>query len=143
MIQDIIDGIIKAIRTQYDDSFKIYTESVEQGLVEPCFSIVCLNGQNVNGICRKNRTYPFNITYFPSSTDEPRQECLNVLESLYDIFDVIEVGTSKLRGTGMSGDIIDGVLQFQVTYALFLMATKAETIMENLGVKTDGTDGSE
>lgn len=140
MIQEIIDGIIKAIRTEYDNSLRVYTESVEQGLIEPCFSIVCINGQSDNGVGgRKNRTYPFNITYFPS-TDEPRLECLKVMEALYDIFDVIEVGTSKLRGTGMNGDIVDGVLQFQVTYAFFLLATKAETSMEELEVKTDGRE---
>ena len=138
MIQDIIDGMIKAIRTEYDSSYRIYTESVEQGLKEPCFSIICINGSNENGVGgRKSRSYPFNITYFPS-TDEPRLECLKVLEALYDIFDVIEVGTSKLRGTGMSGDIVDGVLQFQVTYAYFALAVKSKTSMERLGVKTYG-----
>lgn len=140
MIQEIIDGIIKAIRTEYDKSFRVYTESVEQGLIEPCFSVLCLNGtdeQNVGS--RHNRVHPFNITYFPS-TDEPLAECLKVMESLYDLLNIIDVGTSRLRGTSMSGDVVDGVLQFQVTYAFFLLATKTETDMEELEVKTDGKE---
>ena len=140
MIQDIIDGIIKAIRTEYDKSFRIYTESVEQGLKEPCFSIICISGQNDKGVgSRTNRLYPFNITYFPS-TDEPRLECLKVMESLYDVFDVIDVGSARLRGTGMNGDIVDGVLQFQVSFGFFLLATKVETNMDDVQVNTDGKE---
>lgn len=140
MIQEIIDGIIKAIRTEYDKSFRVYTESVEQGLIEPCFSVLCLNGTDEQNVgFRHNRAHPFNITYFPS-TDEPLAECLKVMESLYDLLNIIEAGTSKLRGTAMSGDVVDGVLQFQVTYAFFLLATKTETGMEELEVKTDGKE---
>ena len=138
MIQSIIDGIIKAIRTEYDRSFRIYTEKVEQGLKEPCFSILCLNGsdeQNVGN--RRNRECLFNITYFPK-TDMPISECLNVKENLYDLLSMIEVNDSMLRGVRMSGEVVDGVLQFQVTYAYFVLATKTETNMNDLEVKTDG-----
>jgi hypothetical protein len=141
MIQNIIDGIIAAIRTEYDKSFKIYTESVEQGLKVHCFSVLCLNGlDEKNAGARHNRTYPFIIRYFPSSEDEPIAECLAIMESLYDLLSIIDVGTSRLRGTGMNGAIVDGVLQFQVTYASFLLAAKTETSMEELEVKTDGNE---
>lgn len=138
MIQDIIDGISMAIGTEYDRTFKVYTESIEQGLDEPCFSIFCLNASDVkNAGTRRNRTYPFIIRYFPAS-DEPIAECLTVMESLYDLLSIIDVGASRLRGTGMDGSIVDGVLQFQVTYAFFLLASKAETSMEELEVNTNG-----
>ena len=43
MITKVINGIIAAIRSEYDSkAYRIYTESVEQGLKEPCFSIMCL-----------------------------------------------------------------------------------------------------
>ena len=62
MIQKIVDGICMAIRTEYDKSFRIYTESVAQGLKEPCFSVLWLNGSNEKGVgVRHNRTYPFII----------------------------------------------------------------------------------
>lgn len=140
MIQDIINGISMAIGTEYDRSYKVYTESIEQGLQEPCFSILCLNGSDKkNAGVRHNRTYPFIIRYFPAS-DEPIAECLAVMESLYDLLCIIDVGASRLRGTGMDGSIVDGVLQFQVTYAPFLLAVKSETSMEDLEVKTNGNE---
>ena len=43
MMDKIINGIVNQIRQIYDESkYEIYTESVEQGLKEPCFSILCL-----------------------------------------------------------------------------------------------------
>lgn len=139
-LQDIIDGIIAAIRTEYDTSFRIYTEKVEQGLIEPCFSILCVNGQNEQSVGdRYNREYLFNVTYFPS-TDEPISECLAVMEVLYDALAIIDVGDVKLRGARMNGEVVDGVLQFQITYAAFLLAVKAETNMEDLEVETYGKE---
>lgn len=140
MIQSIIDGIIKAIRIEYDRSFRIYTESVEQGLKEPCFSVLCLTGSDEQNVgTRRNREHLFNITYFPI-TNEPISECLNVMDNLYDLLSVIEADTSILRGTKMNGEIVDGVLQFQVTYAFFLLAIKNEDGMENIEVTTNGKE---
>ena len=140
MIQSIIDGIIKAIRTEYDRSFRIYTESVEQGLKEPCFSVLCLTGSDEQNVgTRRNREYLFNITYFPS-TDTPISECFNVMENLYTLLSLIEADTSMLRGEKMKGEIVDGVLQFQVTYAFFLLIANTEEGMENIEVTTNGKE---
>ena len=141
MIREIIDWIVAAIKTEYDESFRIYTESVEQGLVEPCFSILCLSGSDQPQVgSRHNRTYLFNITYFPSSEKEPILECLEVMDDLYDLLSNIGADSVRLHGTDMSGSVVDGVLQFQVTYAPFLLATELETNMEELEVKTDGKE---
>ena len=66
------------------------------------------------------------------------KECLEVMESLYDILSMINTGTEKIRGTDMSGNIVDGVLQFQVTYAFSLLEAKDETNMEKFEVRIDG-----
>ena len=140
MIEGIIDGIIEAIRTEYDRSLRIYTEAVEQDLKEPCFSILCLNGSDEQNIgSRRNREYPFNITFFPT-TDAPYLECLKVMENLYDLLSVIEANGSMLRGTRMSGNVVDGVLQFQVTYAFFLLVANTEDGMEEVEVTTNGKE---
>ena len=140
MIQSIIDGIIKAIRTEYDRSFRIYTESVEQGLQEPCFSVLCLTGSDEQKVgSRRNREHLFNITYFPS-TDEPISECLKVKENLFDLLNMIGTDDSMFSGANMSGDIVDGVLQFHVTYSFFLLKVKDEDYMENIEVTTNGKE---
>lgn len=140
MIQKIVDGIIAAIRTEYDKSFRIYTESVEQGFKDPCFSILCLNGSGEKkAVARHNRTQLFIIRYFPSSK-EPIAECNEVMERLYELLSIIDAGGVKIRGKEMKGKVVDGVLQFQITYASFLLETKAEICMEELEVSTDGKE---
>lgn len=127
MIQKIIDGIIKTIRTEYDSTFRIYTESIEQGLTEPCFSILCLNpsGQHEIGD-RFKRFFPFNITYFPS-TDEPISECNAVCETLLGLLNDIETDIGLIHASGTpSGEVIDGNLQFSIQYDLFALLQREE-----------------
>lgn len=120
MIQSVIDGIINAIRTEYDKSYRIYTESIEQGLIEPCFSVLCLNPSGEREISdRFKRFYPFMITYFPS-TDEPVAECNEVCEVLLDVLNDIDTNIGLLHGSELSGKVIDGNLQFSVQYQMFV-----------------------
>ena len=119
MIQAIIDGIIKAIRTEYDKSFRIYTESIEQGLKEPCFFVRCLSPMNEREISdRYRRTYPFMITYFPS-TKEPYAECQNVCETLFGLLNDVETDVGVVHMTETSGEVVDGNLQFSMQCQVF------------------------
>ncbi len=142
MIQSIIDGIIKAIRTKYDKSYRVYTESIEQGLIEPCFSILCLNPSGEREISNRfKRFYPFMITYFPS-TDEPVIECNSVCEELMDVLNDIETDNGVLHGSDLSGNIVDGVLHFQVKYNTFVMSVdKSEDGMDDITIGTTRVKG--
>ncbi len=125
MVQSIMDGITAAIKTKYDDS---------------CFSISCQNiADEQKAVSRHRRVNIFLVKYFPPST-EGEAECFEVMESLYDLLSIISVGTSKLRGTELGGKIVDGVLQFQVTYAFFLLAPLAENDMEQLEIESIGKE---
>ena len=73
----------------------------------------------------------FNIAYFPSS-DEPVAECLQMSEFLFDVLDTIMVDGYILHGSDMNGQIIDGVLQFQVNYPHFAMVSTSEDVMEDM-----------
>ena len=43
MIEKIIDGICLAISSNFGDDVEIYTESIEQGLTDGSFAVVCVN----------------------------------------------------------------------------------------------------
>ena len=111
MIQKVIDGIITAIRTEYGSAhFKVYTELVEQGLKNPCFSVMCLNPSvEVTGKVRSRRYYPFVIDYFPKSDDEPVDECNTVYETLIECLGDITVEDKIIHGSNVSGNVVDGV----------------------------------
>lgn len=138
MINKIIDGISVAIDSEFGDPYEIYTESVEQGLTEPCFSILCLN-PTINQVLGKRyfRTHQFCIHYFPSS-DEKRSECYSVAERLINALEIIDVDECKCRGTNMHYEVVDDVLSFFINYDSFVY--KEETPSPNMETVSHNTD---
>ena len=137
MIQEVIDGIINAIRTSFDETFRIYTESIEQGLIKPCFSILSLNPSGEREIGnRYKRFFPFMITYFPSSK-EPIAECNAVCEELLGLLPDIQTAIGLLHAVVLSGEIVDGNLQFSVQYNVSaLLQTEQVDLLEEMAVNT-------
>lgn len=144
MINKIVDAISVSLNEAFGDDYEIYTESVEQGLQEPCFSVSCLNPTN-NLFRNKKyfRTNLFCIQYFPKSSIEPKAECNAVLERLYDCLELItivenETTSSLTRGTRMKGEVVNGVLSFFVNYNMFVYKVEVPADeMESLEVKSD------
>lgn len=138
MINKIIDGISVAINSEFGDPYEIYTESIEQGLNEPCFSILCLN-PTINQVLGKRyfRTHQFCIHYFPSS-DEKKSECHAVTERLMDALEIITVDGDLCRGTGMHSEVVDNVLSFFVNYDMYVYKEKpAAPAMETVTYNTN------
>lgn len=138
MINKIIDGISGAINTEFGNAYDIYTESIKQGLQEPCFSILCLNPTNDQFLGKRYfRQNQFAIQYFPS-TDEKNAECNGVRERLFACLEVITVDGDLTRGVKMKGEVIDGVLNFFLNYDLFVYQVNNEDInMDSYNVSTD------
>ena len=137
MINKIIDGISVAINSEFGDDYEIHPESVEQGFVEPCFFILCLN-PTINQVLGKRyfRSNQFCIHYFPSS-DEKRSECHAVLERLMGALEIIEVDGDQCRGTDMHSEVVDNVLSFFVNYNMYVYKEKAaEPVMEDVSHNT-------
>lgn len=138
MINKIIDGISVAIHSEFGESYEIHTESIKQGLTEPCFSILCLNPTIEQFLGKRYfRTNQFCIHYFPSS-NEPQSECFSVTERLMTTLETITVDGDLIRGTKMNSEIIDGVLSFFVNYDMFVYKeTTTESVMEAVIHNTD------
>ena len=140
MINKIIDGISVAINSEFGDSYEIYTESIEQGLIEPCFSIVCLNPTISQKLGKRYfKTHQFCVHYFPSSP-EPKAECYSVMERLTSALEIIAVGDDQCRGTSIHGEVVDNVLSFFVNYDMYVCAEDKgglvmETVKYNMSVK--------
>lgn len=130
MIKKIIDGICLALASEFEDA-EIYTETVKQGLEDASFSIVCLNPTNTQFLGKRYfRSNQFCIHYFPK-TNEPRSECLEVLEILHNALEIIEVDGDSIRGTNMTNEMDEGVLHFFVNYDFFTIRKGDETFMEH------------
>lgn len=137
MINKIIDGISSAINAEFGDKYEIYTESVEQGLKEPCFSILCLNPTIEQFIGQRYyRTNQFCIHYFPESS-EKQHECNEVAEKLFECMEIITVDGDLIRGNAIHSEISDEVLSFFVNYDLFIRKAEEVAIMEVLELDTE------
>jgi hypothetical protein len=133
MINKIIDGIIDVLTTEFGDGYEVYTENIEQGLEEPCFSIRCLNPTNKQFFGKRYfRTNQFCIHYFPQSS-ETQSERFAVLERLFRAMEYITVDGDLTRGTEMKSEWNGDVLHFFVNYDMFVdLVEDEDNFMESL-----------
>lgn len=124
---DIIKQIVAVLHESWPDC-EIYTESIEQGFREPCFSIVQIDGDSEE--YPNGRTYirqHFDVRFFPDGA-RPRGQCRTIAERL--IFQLREL--PGVRGSDMEWEITDNVLHFFVTYARFVRTDEKEEPMKAL-----------
>nr|DAQ25830.1 MAG TPA: tail completion protein [Caudoviricetes sp.] len=144
MINSIIEGISISINTEFEDVYTIYTESVEQGLKEPCFFISCLNPTSKVFLGERYfRTNQMCIQYIPANKSVEKEDCNAVTERLFNCLEYITVGEDLIRGSKMNSEIVDGVLNFFVNYDLFTLRLKnkedaMDEVLRNVAVKGQG-----
>lgn len=138
MINKIIDGISVRINAIFGDSYEIYTENVEQGLSEPCFSVLCINPTIEQFLGKRYfRTNQFCVHYFPK-TNEKQYESFSVVERLQNALEYITVDGDAVRGTQMHSEMVDGVLSFFVNYDMFVCKSKEDSsYMETVSYDAD------
>ncbi len=133
MINSIIESISISLYTEFGDDYTIYTESIEQGLQEPCFFVFCINPTNQLFLGKRYfRENGFCIQYFPKDENQAKQEGNAVAERLYSCLEYISVSRKLLRGTKMKYQIVDGVLNFFVNYDFFVYKKTNPDFMEEL-----------
>ena len=136
-VQNLIDAIAEALFQEFGSSHEIYTEKVEQGLTEPCFLIRCVNPtKNVDLGVRYKRTNQFVIQYIPSIS-APYEECVSVLEKLFECLEYVTLNGKPVHGTELNGEVTDGILNFKVNYDGFVLKERDETYIETLEILTE------
>ena len=139
MINDIITGIAIVIHGLYPDA-NIYTEPVEQDLVEPAFYIHNIDVNQSNLIAgRARQSMPFEVVYFPlngvSDINATLPELLVALRLI-----TLENG-QKLRGNSIKGQTIDDQLHVFADYDVTVSIVAAPVDkMEDLKI-IGGTNG--
>lgn len=134
MINSIVEAISISLNAEFGDEYTTYTESVEQGLKEPCFFVFCINP--INRVFLGKRYFRQNqmcIQYFPADEDQIQEECNAVAERLFDCLEYITVTEDLVRGTKMNSEIVDGVLNFFVNYDFFVRKVEQnDNVMEEI-----------
>ena len=121
MVNDIINAISAKLYETFGDGYEIYKENIEQGLVEPCFSIVVLQaGITAQLPTRYLKTHAFDIHYFPKDKNNAKAECYTVAEELLMALEYINSLDNLWHGNKINYEIVDGVLHFFVNYDMFV-----------------------
>lgn len=133
MINSIIKSISISLNAEFGDSYTNYTESVEQGLQEPCFFIFCVNPTNELFLGRRYfRQNQFCIQFFPENKDRAKEECNAVADRMYLCLEWLTVTGDLVRGTKMRYEVVDGVLNFFVNYDMFVYKVQESVPMEEI-----------
>lgn len=133
MINSITQSISISLNAEFGDEYTIYTESVEQGLNEPCFFVFCINPTNRLFLGKRYfRKNQFCIQYFPADKDRAKEECNAVAERLYSCLEYITVSGDLVRGTKINCEVADGVLNFFVNYDFFVYKAEPSDAMEEI-----------
>jgi len=139
MVNDLIDGISIKLNQVFGDGKRIYSESVKQGLQEPCFFIAVLNPLQTQVIGNRYfRQQPFDIHYFPAVQDN-NNELQEMASDLFIALEYITLANGDLvRGKEMRYEVVDGVLHFFVDYNMYVRKIEVPADdMETLTVNND------
>ena len=147
MVNEIMDAVTRRLGVLFGDEAAIYTDRVEQGLVEPCFFVSVLEPSRKPMLGRRSyHETNFCIQYIPEESKADKSRELNqVTDTLFDGMEyIILANGDMLRGTGRSFRIEDGILNFFVSYNMYLMApAEAVDAMGELKWKGGAGVGSE
>ncbi len=142
MTNSIIKAIAAKLNAQFGSGYNIYTEQVEQGLLEPCFFVLSIN--HTDQLFLGNRYFrqnAFCIHYCPVSKDQPKEECNAVAEKLFPCLEYINADGVSIRGTKKYYEITDGILNFFVNYDSFVHKTADSVPMQDLQLKNRNKGG--
>lgn len=121
--------IIQQIK-QVFGNIKVYDEKVKQGLQTPAFLVrIIRSGQERKVKGQVQRSYSFNVVYFPQST-EVDTECDDVFETFQTEFQYIANKYHVYR--------LDGVKQDDVLVITFDVSARLQEVMDETKMKTLG-----
>lgn len=140
MINDIIKGVAKAIRNEFGENCRIYTDEVKQGLKEPCFFISTLNPQ-MKQVFGKRYIISCQVMV-QYITEGGKAEFNEVAMRLFEVLELITVSGDLVRGKNMSYEVNDGILSFSVSYDIFVYKTEeAKDYIESIEQRTEVQNG--
>lgn len=131
IVNDLISSVSRAIFGEFGEEYKIYAESVEQGLEEPCFFVQCINSsltEQLGGQFFMENL--FCIQYFPKEKLHPVSECIRVSERLYSCLEYVSFEGNPIRSIKKNYEIHDGILNFFLNYNMFVRMENSKKVPE-------------
>ena len=129
----MINYIADILKTSYP-TYAIYSETVEQTFIRPCFFVKKINGSGKRVMGNKFELKNiYSIEFFPIKTDNTEKEqCLEVEDTLYEVLDTVNnVHTANMDAV-INTDVL--VFTFDLDYTVKLEEEEVED-MEIISIK--------
>ena len=121
MVTNFFDAITVALHNTFGDNYKYYLEIVEQNAKKPCFVVDALTPIIRSAGLRKYEfTIPIMIHYFTNEPDtqKAKRDSYDVGERIFDALEYLHVDDRIIRGEDVTIELVEGVLEFSITYRL-------------------------
>ena len=133
MVNKFLDAITIALYNKFGDLYTFYIEEVEQNFDKPCCIVGTLNPliRSVSST-RYYRTIPIVIHFFTEkeNTIDAKKDNHNKAEGLIEALEYLKLDNLLFRGENMEYEIVDGVLQFFITYNFYTTTEIEQIYME-------------
>lgn len=139
----IRDSVVRNLSKTFGTTYKYYKEDVPEGFFKPSFVVQRILSTRNDGMKMKKKmyeqTYDYVISYFATNDRGNTfiQECNDVLDQLYQVFEYLEVKdnenvVSKVRTGETTGEIIEGILRFNVSVYVRLYTDKERDKIQSM-----------
>lgn len=136
MINSVLDSIVQSIYSEFGEGYDIYTETVKQGLKEPCFFISCISHKTEKFLDFRYYVEDlFAIQYFPHS-DDKSNECYDVIERIYKCLEYIKVDGDLVMAKNLECNVVDEMISVTVNYNAYVYRKWQEINMETLEIES-------
>lgn len=133
MVNNCFNWITVALHNEFGSDYKFYVEEIEQNVKKPCFVVGTLNPLvKARSPVKYRRVVPIVLYYFTNkeNTVDAKRDCYEIAERLFDSLEYLRADDDVIiRGSDISWEVVEGVLQFFVTYSFDVIKEKENIYM--------------
>ena len=131
--------LINAISKQLYNVFNkpnIYVEHIKQGFLLPCFCIRYVKTEEKTYLANRYKLFnKVEITYFPEKQDNISDKLNEVLNHLYNNFNMLNFEKGFIKAENMEGIINNNTLKFYVEYNFYVFKKDETDKMKKLYIQ--------
>lgn len=119
-VKGIIKGIVTALKNEFQ-KVKVYTESIEQGVIAPCFFVRPLTYSISRHFNNRYKTdLSIVIQYLAENETKTTSEMLEISRRLFFALEVIDTDDGIIRAMNLTNeDNSEGVFTFTINYKYY------------------------
>lgn len=126
MVEKLIGALALSMKEKWDDTYRVYTESVFQSAEKPCFFIECENAEQVGMLGGRFFVRVTLKITLDSNSEEKKYEADEIMGDMFTLMNSVVVENVVLHGRGINAKWEKGNLVIRGCYDIFMSEEKAD-----------------